>query len=203
MAASKMYTIMNKSCLKTCALLLLGISFSSESFAAGTQADNTKPSYGFGSPASAADIARINIDVMPDGRGAPPGQGNYKQGKKVYAEKCAACHGSDMASPVKGTGAPALRGGRGSLTSGKPKKTIESYWPYASTLFDYVKRAMPFNAPGSLTDDEVYAVAAYILAEANIIDKDVVLNAEMLTEIKMPNRDGFIADPRPEKFSRR
>ena len=106
--------------------------------------------YGFGTPASAADIAKIDIDVMPDGRGAPPGQGTYAEGKKVYAATCAACHGADMAKPVKGTGAAPLRGGRGTLTSGKPKKTVESYWPYASTLFDYTKRAMPFNEPGSM-----------------------------------------------------
>jgi len=157
--------------------------------------------YGFGSRASTADIAKIDIDVMPDGRGAPPGQGNYTQGKIIYANKCAACHGIDMANPVKGSGAPALIGGRGSLASGNPKKTVESYWPYASTLFDYVKRAMPFNAPGSMTDDEVYAVTAYILAEGGIIDRDTVMDAQMIAKIKMPNRDGFIPDPRPENFS--
>jgi len=163
-------------------------------------ADNNAP-YGFGSPANTADIARLDIDVRPDGRGAPPGQGNYIQGKKIYAEKCAACHGVDMAKPVKGTGAAALRGGRGSLASGKAKKTVESYWPYASTLFDYIKRAMPFNAPGSLNDNEIYAVAAYILTEGGIIDKTTVLDAKAIAEIKMPNRDGFIPDPRPETFS--
>jgi cytochrome c len=163
---------------------------------------NDSGPYGFGSPASAADIARLDIDVRPDGRGAPPGQGNYTQGKKIYAEKCAACHGVDMAQPVKGTGAAALRGGRGSLASGKAKKTVESYWPYASTLFDYIKRAMPFNAPGSLNDNEIYAVAAYILTEDGIIDKTTVLDAKTIAEIKMPNRDGFIPDPRPEKFTK-
>lgn len=158
-------------------------------------------SYGIGSPASASDIAKIDIDVMPDGRGAPPGQGTYAEGKEVYATQCAACHGEDMAKPVKGTGAAALRGGRGTLASGKPKKTVESYWPYASTLFDFVKRAMPFNAPGSMKDSEVYAVVAYILAEGNIIDKNTTMNAKALANVKMPNRNGFISDPRPDVFN--
>ena len=157
--------------------------------------------YGFGSPASAADIAKIDIDVMPDGRGAPPGQGTYAEGKKVYADQCASCHGADMAKPVKGTGGAPLRGGRGTLTSGKPKKTVESYWPYASTLFDYTKRAMPFFEPGSMNDNDIYAVVAYILAEGGIIGKDTVMNAKSLAKVKMPNRDGFIADPRPDVFN--
>lgn len=157
--------------------------------------------YGFGSPVDPAALAQIDIDVMPDGRGAPAGQGTYQEGMEVYAVNCAACHGEDMASPVKGTGAAALRGGRDSLTSGSPNKTVESYWPYASTIFDYVKRAMPFHAPGSLTDDEVYAVVAYILGEGNIIDKDMVMNADTLATVEMPNRNGFIADPRPDVFN--
>jgi len=184
-------------CLNGCYVLMLVAVF----FVDARAGENYTGPYGFGSPASAADIAKIDIDVMPDGRGAPPGQGNYTQGKKVYADRCAACHGSDMANPVKGSGAPALKGGRGSLASGNPKKTVESYWPYASTLFDYVKRAMPFNAPGSMNDDEVYAVSAYILAEGGIIDRATVMDAQMIAKIKMPNRDGFIPDPRPEKFS--
>ena len=156
--------------------------------------------YNFGTPASAADIAMLNIDVMPDGRGLPAGSGNYKTGKEVYTAKCMACHGADLAG-VKGTGAAALIGGRGSLASGKPKKTVESYWPYASTVFDYVKRAMPFNAPGSLSDDEVYAVVAYVLGEAKIFDKSATLDAKSLPMIDMPNKDGFIADPRPDVFN--
>ena len=156
--------------------------------------------YNFGSNASASDIAMINIDVMPDGRGLPAGSGNYSDGKSVYAAKCAACHGADLGG-VPGTGASALIGGRGSLASGKPNKTVESYWPYASTVFDYVKRAMPFNAPGSLSDDEIYAVVAYVLGEANIFDKSATLNASSLAKIEMPNKDGFIPDPRPDVFN--
>ncbi len=156
--------------------------------------------YNFGTAATAADIAKLNIDVMPDGRGLPAGSSNYQKGKAVYAAKCAACHGADLAG-VKGTGAAALIGGRGSLASGSPKKTVESYWPYASTVFDYVKRAMPFNAPGSLTDDEVYGAVAYVLGEANIFDKSATLNAKSLAKIEMPNKDGFIPDPRPDVFN--
>ena len=148
--------------------------------------------YGFGTPATIEQIKKVDIDVMPDGRGAPPGQGSYDEGKTVYLQNCAACHGVDMAKPTPKTGAAALRGGRGTLASGKPKKTVESYWPYASTLFDYTKRAMPFNAPGSLTNDQLYAVVAYILAEGNIIKKNVVVSAKNIGNIEMPNRNGFI-----------
>jgi len=121
-------------------------------------------------------------------------------GKQVYIAKCLACHGVDLQG-VKDTGAAALIGGRGSLASGKPKKTVESYWPYASTVFDYVKRSMPFNAPGSLSDDEVYAVVAFVLGEGNIFDKSATLDAKSLPMINMPNKDGFIADPRPDIFN--
>jgi S-disulfanyl-L-cysteine oxidoreductase SoxD len=156
--------------------------------------------YNFGTPATAADIALLDIDAMPDGRGLPSGSGNYQTGKGVYTAKCMACHGADLGG-VKGTGAAALIGGRGSLASGKPKKTVESYWPYASTVFDYVKRAMPFNSPGSLSDDEVYSVVAYVLGEANIFDKAASLNYSSLPKIDMPNKDGFISDPRPDVFN--
>ena len=148
--------------------------------------------YGFGTPASPELLKKWDIDVMPDGRGAPPGKGGYNEGKTVYLQNCAACHGVDMAKPTKGTGAAALRGGRGTLASGKPNKTVESYWPYASTVFDYVKRSMPFHAPGSLNDNQVYAVTAYILAEGNIISKNTVVSADNIGTIKMPNRNGFI-----------
>jgi mono/diheme cytochrome c family protein len=153
--------------------------------------------FGFGTTPTEDEIAAINIDVMPDGRGYPKGSGTVAQGEKVYAEKCAACHGDDMQG-VKGTGAAALTGGRGSIGTEKTKKTVESYWPYASTLFDYTKRAMPFNAPGSLTDDEVYAVSAYILHKSNIIDANATMNAETMSKVEMPNKDGFIPDPRPD-----
>jgi len=156
--------------------------------------------YGFGEPASEAQIAAIDIDAMPDGRGLPPGSGTYEQGEEVYMAKCAACHGEDLQGVLE-TGGAALIGGRGSLDSGQPIKTVESYWPYATTLFDYVKRAMPFDSPGSLGDDEVYAVSAFILAKGDIIDRDQVMNAETLAEVEMPNRDGFVPDPRPDVYN--
>lgn len=153
--------------------------------------------YDFGSTPSPAEIAAIDIDITPNGGGLPPGEGTQGQGAEVYAERCAACHGADMEG-VKEMGGAALIGGRGSLASEAPKKTVESYWPYATTLFDYIRRAMPFDAPGSLSDDEVYALTAYILGEAGIVGKKAVLNAGSLPRIHMPNRDGFNPDPRPD-----
>lgn len=162
-------------------------------------------SFSFGQPASEDEIAKVAIGIPADGRGLPPGKGDYAKGKEIYETACAACHGPDLKGvaglPDMPSGA-ALRliGGRGTLTSQKPVVTVESYWPYATTLFDYVRRAMPFGAPGSLSDEEVYAVSAFILAEANIIDKGTVLDAQSLPRVQMPNRDGFIPDPRPEMF---
>ncbi|MGH9929516.1 MAG: c-type cytochrome [Pyrinomonadaceae bacterium] len=154
---------------------------------------------GFGTIANSTDLAG-KASYPADGRGLPPGTGTYEQGKRVYQEKCLVCHG-DKLQGVKGLG-ETLIGGRGTLVNNDPAKaplkTIESYWPYATTVFDYIKRAMPFNAPGSLSDDEVYAVTAYLLGEANIIGTNVVINAQTLPSVRMPNRDGFIPDPRPD-----
>lgn len=155
--------------------------------------------FGVGQPATEEQIARIDIDAMPDGRGLPPGQGTYAEGEQVYSRTCAACHGADLEGN-KDIGAPKLIGGRGTLTDAKPVKTVESYWPYASTLFDYVHRSMPMDAPGSLSADEVYAVSAYVLGRADIIsdDPDTTLDAGTLAEVEMPNADGFVSDPRPD-----
>ena len=161
--------------------------------------------YDFGAPATAEDIAAVAIAIPADGTGLPPGKGDALSGKRVYETACAACHGGKMEGvaglPDVPSG-PALRliGGRGTLASKNPVLTVESYWPFATTLFDYVRRAMPFTAPGSLTNEQVYAVTAYILAEAKIIDASMDLNAQTLPKIQMPNRDGFISDPRPELF---
>ena len=159
----------------------------------------------FGQPATEQDIAAIAIAIPTDGKGLPPGRGDYARGKQVYETACAACHGADLMGvaniPNMPTGASLrLIGGRGTLTSPKAVATIESYWPYATTLFDYIRRAMPFTAPGSLSADEIYAVCAYILAEAKIIDNATVLDAQTLPRVEMPNRNGFIPDPRPELF---
>src|SRR5262245_18834272 len=155
----------------------------------------------------AAGLAALGLAaaVAPDGKGLPAGKGTYAQGKTVYEQACAACHGADLRGvagiPNMPTG-PALRlsGGRGTINTPNPVMTVESYWPHATTLFDYVRRAMPFQAPGSLTADEIYAVVAYVLGEGNIIDKSIVLDAQTLPQVRMPNRDGFIPDPRPEFF---
>jgi S-disulfanyl-L-cysteine oxidoreductase SoxD len=154
--------------------------------------------YGFGTDVDPQELAKY-VSVQPDGRGLPPGSGNAAAGAKVYAESCAACHGDKLqGNPEKGIGGDRLIGGRGSLATATPIKTVESYWPYATTLFDYVKRAMPFSAPGTLSDDEVYAVVAFILSEARIVMASDTMNAETLPKVMMPNRDGFISDSRPE-----
>lgn len=147
---------------------------------------------GIGQPVTEQTIAGWNIDVSPGNGGLPPGHGTVAQGRAVYEGSCAGCHG------LAGDDGPApkLRGGRGSLASDKPLLTIGSYWPYAETLFDYVRRAMPFDRPGSLTDDQVYAVTAYLLQINGILAEDTELDASRLSRIHMPNRDGFVPDPR-------
>ncbi len=154
--------------------------------------------FGFGTPTKPEDMARY-FSIPPSGRGLPPGSGTAEEGSKVYAENCVACHGERLeGNPQPGLGGDKLIGGRGSLATKAPMKTVESYWPYATTLFDYVKRAMPFGAPGSLSDNDVYAVVAYVLSEAKIIQPTDVMNAETLPKVRMPNRDGFVPDARPE-----
>lgn len=151
--------------------------------------------FGIGRPATAAEIAGWDIDARADGQGLPPGRGSVRDGREVYAEVCAACHGQN------GEGKPAdqLVGGFGTLPTAKPVRTVGSYWPYATTLFDYIRRAMPFNAPQSLTNNQVYAVSAYILYLNKIIPEDAVLDAESLSSVVMPNRNGFTSpDPRPD-----
>lgn len=151
--------------------------------------------YGFGEPATPAMIAGWDIDVRPDGRGLPPGSGSVADGESLYDGQCAACHGAF------GEGAdrwPPVAGGRGTLVRERPEKTVGSFWPYASTLWDYVRRAMPYFAPQSLSDDEVYAIVAYVLYLNDLVADDFVLTRDNLPGIEMPNRDGFVADPRPD-----
>jgi S-disulfanyl-L-cysteine oxidoreductase SoxD len=143
---------------------------------------------GLGVEITAADAAPWDINVQPDGEGLPPGEGNAADGARIYAVKCVACHG------VEGAGQPndRLVGGQGTLTELAQVRTIGSFWPYASTVFDYIRRAMPFQAPQSLTNDEVYSLTAYLLALNGIIDEDDEMNARTLARVRMPNRDGFI-----------
>jgi mono/diheme cytochrome c family protein len=142
----------------------------------------------FGAAASAEEIALSDISIPPSGAGLPKGSGTARQGALVYEQKCVACHGA------KGAGKPAdpLVGGIGSLATKTPMRTVGSYWPYASTLFDYVRRAMPITSPLSLSDDEVYAVSAYVLFLNGIVGEDSTMNAQTLALVKMPNRDGFV-----------
>jgi len=154
--------------------------------------------YGFGRPATEADIKAWNIEIDPNGAGLPPGRGTVQQGAAVYANKCAACHGP---TGTEGPQTP-LVGGQGSLTTKKPIKTIGSYWPYATTLYDYIHRAMPITSPQSLTPDELYAVVAWLLHENGIIASDAVMDATTLPAVSMPNRNGFVPDPRPDTASR-
>ena len=142
---------------------------------------------GLGVAVPAHELAAISANVFPDGDGLPPGSGNAVQGEQIYATHCAACHGTG------GQGGPndRLAGGRDSIMSEKPVRTVGSYWPYATTIFDYVRRAMPLQTPDVLSDDEVYAVTAYLLHINGIIPRNRVISAENLAGVRMPNRRRF------------
>ena len=141
-----------------------------------------------GRPLTPEEIEKIDITIAPDGSGLPEGSGSVSSGAAVYKQKCQGCHGAD------GAGKPMeqLTGGIGTLASGKAVKTPMSYWPNATTLFDYIRRAMPFTQPRSLTDDEVYALVAYILAENKLIGENDAIDAVSLPKVRMPNRDNFV-----------
>ena len=151
--------------------------------------------FNIGREATVDEIAGWNIDVRPDGLGLPPGEGSVEDGEMLYEDKCASCHG------VFGEGEgrwPKLSGGMGTLTHERPDKTVGSYWPYASTLWDYIHRAMPFTAPQSLSPDETYAITAYVLYLNEVIDEDFVLSRDNFSSIQLPNWDGFFVDDRPD-----
>jgi cytochrome c len=181
--------------IKACAAVVAAV------FTAGAQAQQAPAAkrFGFGAVVTESELKNFT-SPLPDGRGLPAGSGTVAQGRSVYTQSCASCHGEKLEGGI----GDKLVGGRGTLVNSDPTKapvkTVESYWPYATTLFDYIKRSMPFNAPGSLTDDQVYAVSAYILSQARIVGEDATLDARSLAAVRMPNRDGFIPDPRPEKF---
>jgi cytochrome c len=154
-----------------------------------------------GKPATEAQIKAIDITVLPNGAGLPPGKGTAVRGKDVYKEKCATCH-NDKGEGRQGQ-YPALVGGAGTIASPKPLKTVGSYWPYATTVFDYVRRAMPYDQPGSLQADEIYSLVAFILNANGIIGESEEMNEKTLAKVKMPNRDGFVPDARPDVKSKR
>lgn len=162
---------------------------------AGTPEGVTWPAtFSFGRAATRADVERWDIDVSADGKGLPAGSGTAAAGKAIYAAKCALCHGTGAeAANVKLTAVALVKKGGPDFKKGR---TIGNFWPYASTLFDYTRRAMPFNAPGSLTNDEVYAVTAYILAENQVMDAATVLDASSLPKVSMPARALFVPDDR-------
>jgi mono/diheme cytochrome c family protein len=140
-----------------------------------------------GQPAGADLVARWSLSVYPDGRGLPQGRASAAQGRPIYLARCAKCHGTEGEGGSGGTLV-----GRGSLTDPDPDQTVGNYWPYATTLFDFIRRAMPMDAPATLSDDELYAVSAYVLYMNRIVGLDDPLDADSLPRIRMPNRDGFI-----------
>ena len=151
-------------------------------------------SIGLGTPATPEQIAGWNIGVRPDGQGLRPGKGTAEKGEVIFQERCATCHGEFGEGKDRW---PVLAGGHGTLTADRPEKTIGSFWPSASTLFDYIKRAMPYGNAQSLTDDELYSVVAYILNLNEVIkDPKFELNEKTYATIKMPNADGFYDDDR-------
>lgn len=151
---------------------------------------------GVGAPALPEEIAAWDRDVRPDGVGLPDGSGSVFDGEEVFTDNCAACHG-DFGEGVGRF--PPLAGGQDALTDERPIKSVGSYWPHLSTVFDYIRRAQPFGAPGTLTDDEIYAVTAYILYLNDLVeDEDFVLDADSFRDIRLPNEAGFIDDNRPD-----
>lgn len=164
-------------------MLMIAISL----YVTSVQAAEVSP--GLGQSIDSEEVSSVDISIDPRGENLPAGSGTAVSGATVYADKCAACHGTDANG---GDGlADSLVGGIGTLATEKPVKTVISYWPYATTLFDYTRRAMPLDAPMTLTDEEVYAVSAYLLFLGGVIEETHELNAQSLREVQMPNRDGF------------
>ena len=156
------------------------------------------PTYGVGRAPSSEEIKAWDLTIPDDGRGLPPGSGTAKLGEAVYLRRCAACHGKEGEAPKYNAYYTLLFGGRGTLATDKPVRTVGSFWQHATTLWSYIRRSQPFDEPGVLTTDEVYAVTAYLLHRNGIIGENDVLDATTLPQVKMPNRDGFVSDSRPD-----
>src|ERR1039458_688296 len=148
------------------------------------------PRYGVGRTPTSDEIRQWDISVAPDGTGLPPGSGTAAAAKEIYTNRCAKCHGSEG----QGRDSVPLAGGQGTLASPKPLKTVGSYWPYATAIWDYINRAMPFDRPGTLTHDQVYSLTAYLLFRNGIISETTVVDAASLSKIQMPNRRGFVPE---------
>jgi cytochrome c len=186
----------NRLALAAAALLIAGAALAQEKTLPSQPGTAFAPqSLGIGRIATKDEIKGWDIDVRPDGHGLPAGKGSVKDGEALYQERCAACHGEFGEGKDRW---PALIGGAGKLTDDDPKKGVGNYWPYATTLFDYIKRAMPFGNAQSLTDDEVYAITAYVLHLGEALKADAVLDRDTLLKIKLPNAGNFIPDPRPD-----
>ena len=156
--------------------------------------------FAVGTAATPEQIAAWDIDIRPDGMGLPVGSGSVEDGEFLYEEQCAECHGSFG----EGVGRyPVLAGGEGTLTEERPERTVGSYWPYTSTLFDYIYRAMPFTQPESLTVDETYAITAYVLYLNDLIEDDMILDQTNTATIRLPNEGNFVPDPRPDVANER
>ena len=164
-------------------------------FAGAATLSAQSPGFGVGRPPTLDEIRGLGAAIAPDGGGLPEGSGTVAEGRTVYAARCASCHGPH--GEGGGVGA-SLVGGQGTLATARPLKTVGSFWPQATTVWDFVNRAMPFDQPGLLQPRDVYAVVAYILNLNGIIGEEVVMDAKSLPKVMMPNRDGFVADPRPD-----
>ncbi len=175
--------------------LVSGLSFG------GAQAQSSSSQPRFGKPIAEADVAAWDIDIRTsDGKGLPAGKGSVVEGKTIYAAQCVSCHGEDAkGGPMYGT----MVGGIGSFTTNTRVLTPGSMYPYAPILFDYIRRTMPMNAPQSLTNDQVYALSAYILNLNGLVPENAVVDAQSLPKVMMPNRDGFISDDRPDTAAKR
>jgi len=155
------------------------------------------PKYGVGRTPTPEEIRVMDISILPDGTGLPEGRGTAAEGREVYSRRCSRCHGPKGEGGDEPKQSP-LVGGRGSLKTPRPLKTVGSYWPYAPSVWDYVNRAMPLDRPGTLTHNQVYSLVAFILSMNGVIAEDDLLDAKTLSKIRMPNRDGFVPDARPD-----